>query len=199
MEAVATLLALLVGTLAMLRFYARRNITFLFIGTGFVGTGLLDGHHAIVTSSIFASGLPAAPSSLIPWRWIASRLFLSVLLFLSWIDWTRKSKPGEPGEIGEGIEVPDRGGVDRIELRFFAFVPLPRAYYSEFLFHRPEEFVPALFFLVALIGYLRKWAWRTDDFEHWLVLSLIIGFMGRPCSCRSPAGCSTSSSMRPIC
>ena len=62
---------------------------------------------------------------------------------------------------------------------FFAFVPLPRAYYPNFLFHRPEEFIPAAFFLLALIGYLRKGHWKHDSFEHWLVLSLIVGFMGQ--------------------
>ena len=35
------------------------------------------------------------------------------------------------------------------------------------------------FFLLALVGYLRKGSWRTDDFEHWLVLSLIVAFMGQ--------------------
>ncbi len=62
---------------------------------------------------------------------------------------------------------------------FFAFVPLPRAYYPEFFFHRPEEIPAALFFLVALIGYLRKGHWRNNHFEHWLILSLIIGFVGQ--------------------
>ena len=85
MEAIATLLAIVVGVMAMVRFYAKRDNTFLFIGTGFVGTGLLDGYHAIVTSSFFSSNFPSAPSSLIPWSWIASRLFLSVLLWLSWM------------------------------------------------------------------------------------------------------------------
>ena len=62
---------------------------------------------------------------------------------------------------------------------FFAYVPLPRAYYPELIFHRPEEFGPALFFLLALIGYLRKGDWRHDPLEHWSVLSLIIGLLGQ--------------------
>ena len=62
---------------------------------------------------------------------------------------------------------------------FFAFVPLPPAYYPVPLFHRPEEFVPAAFFLTALIGYLRKGQWRYDVFEHWLVLSLIVGVLSQ--------------------
>ncbi len=56
---------------------------------------------------------------------------------------------------------------------------MPRAYYPEIFFHRPEELVPALFFLLALIGYLKKGHWKEDGFEHWLVLSLIVGFMGQ--------------------
>lgn len=41
--------------------------------------------------------------------------------------------------------------------------------------------MPAFFFALAAIGYLWRGAWKTDDFEHWLVLSLIlcaIGHMG---------------------
>ncbi|MCH8331052.1 MAG: hypothetical protein IH946_06690, partial [Bacteroidetes bacterium] len=51
MEGIATLLALVVGTMALVRFYSKKNNTFLFIGTGFLGTALLDGYHAIVTSA----------------------------------------------------------------------------------------------------------------------------------------------------
>ena len=101
METVASMLALLVGALSMVRFYTKKNNTFLFIGTGFVGTGLLDGYHAVVTSTFFASNFPSAPSSLIPWSWIASRLFLSVLLWLSWLAWRREDRLGESGKIGE--------------------------------------------------------------------------------------------------
>lgn len=73
MEVVATLLALFVGTVALVRFYTRQNNTFLFIGTGFLGTAFLDGYHAIVTSSYFDFLFPSVPSSLIPWSWVASR------------------------------------------------------------------------------------------------------------------------------
>ena len=58
---------------------------------------------------------------------------------------------------------------------FFAFYPLPCAYYPEFVFGPPEEFVSVFFFLLALTGYVRKGAWRHDQFEFWLVISLIVG------------------------
>lgn len=49
MEATAIFLALLVGVIALVRFYSKKTNPYLFIGVGFLGTGLLDGYHAIVT------------------------------------------------------------------------------------------------------------------------------------------------------
>ena len=175
----ATLLALIVGVIALVRFYAKKNNTFLFVGTGFLGTAFLDGYHAVVTSHYFQALLPSDLGSLIPWSWVASRMFLSVMLALSWYAWRRQQRLGEAGQVGEKAVYLFSAAFTLASFLFFAFVPLPRAYYPEFWFHRPEEFVPALFFLIALIGYLRKGEWRTDAFDHWLVLSLIVGFVGQ--------------------
>ena len=179
MEVIATLLALMVGAMALVRFYSKKNNTFLFIGTGFLGTAFLDGYHAVVTSKFFAPYLPSDLPALIPWSWVASRQFLSVLLCLSWLAWVREQRLGKPGRISERSVYLTSGILTLASFLFFAFVPLPRAYSPEIIFHRPEEFLPAFFFLVALIGYLRKGEWRRDAFEHWLVLSLIVGFLGQ--------------------
>ena len=37
-----------------------------------------------------------------------------------------------------------------------AIIPLPTANYADLPFPRPEEWIPALLFLVALIGFLKK-------------------------------------------
>jgi PAS domain-containing protein len=174
MEVVAALLALIVGSLALVRFYAQKNTLFLFIGTGFIGTGLLDGYHALVTSSYFSAHFPSKLDSLIPWSWISSRVFLSIMLCLSWVAWRRESRLGLSGRVKDRTVYLMAGLMTLAIFLFFAFVPLPSAYYRELIFHRPEEFVPAFFFLLALIGYLRKGLWRYNKFEHWLVLSLIV-------------------------
>jgi len=179
MEAVATLLALTVGAMALVRFYSKKNNTFLFIGAGFLGTAFLDGYHAIVTSAAFKPFMPSDLPHLIPWSWVASRLFLSVFLVLSLIAWLREQRLGESGQISERSVYLFAGAFTLLSFAFFAFAPLPRAYYPELVFHRPEEFLPALFFLAALVGYLRKGNWQHDIFEHWLVLSLIVGFVGQ--------------------
>ncbi|MGC2461192.1 MAG: MASE3 domain-containing protein, partial [Steroidobacteraceae bacterium] len=99
MEVVATLLALNVGVLALVRFYSQKDNTFLFIGSGFLGTGLLDGYHAVVTSSHFVIFFPSPSASLVPWSWLASRLFLSVTLCLSWLFWKREQRLGRAGTV----------------------------------------------------------------------------------------------------
>lgn len=179
METVASILALFVGILALARFYSKKNSIFLFVGAGFLGTAALDGYHALVTSSIFADLWPSAPSHLIPWSWIASRMFLAMLMFFSLWAWRREQRLGEAGRIDERLVYVAVVALAVLSFAFFAFYPLPRAYYPAIVFHRPEEFVPALFFGLALVGYLRKGDWKHDAFEHWLVLSLIVGFIGQ--------------------
>lgn len=179
METVATVLSLAVGSLALVRYYSKKENNFLFIGAGFVATAFLDGYHAVVSSSYFIETFPSSPPALIAWSWFASRIFLSILLWLSWLFWWREDRHGAAGRISELLVY---GTVIALALASFAvvaFVPMPAAYYPQLTFPRPQEFVPALFFLLALIGYLRKGKWKTDAFEHWLVLSLIVGFMGQ--------------------
>ncbi len=179
METVATVLALAVGGLALVRFYSKKDNTFLFIGTGFVATAFLDGYHTVVSSSHFIDSFPSTPPSLIAWSWFASRIFLSLLLWMSWLFWRREDRLGAAGRISEKLVYSTVSGLALGCFAIVAFVPMPAAYYQQLPFPRPQEFLPALLFLLALIGYLRKGKWQTDVFEHWLVLSLIVGFMGQ--------------------
>jgi anti-anti-sigma regulatory factor len=174
MEAVTTFVALTVGILALVRFYSQRSNTFLFIGCGFLGAALLDGYHTVVTSSFATGWLPSSLPSLAPWSWMSSRLFLSILLFLSWLAWRREVRLGAAGQVGERMVYMLVGILTLASFLFFSFVPLPRAYHPDLFFHRIEEFGPALFFGLALAGYLFKGSWRQDSFEHWLVMSLIV-------------------------
>jgi len=179
MEVMATLLALIVGLVAVVHFYTKKNNTFLFIGSGFLGTVLLDGYHAIVTSQWFDLLWPSPPPSLIPWSWNASRFFLSILMFMSWWAWRREERLGATGRISEKAVYTVVGVLTLSCFVLFAFVPLPRAYYPELFFGRPEEFLAATFFLAALGGYLKKGSWKHEAFDHWVVLSLIVGFMSQ--------------------
>jgi len=166
--------ALFTGILALVRFYSKKGNTFLFIAVGFIGTAVLDGYHGVATSATFAERFPSSLPSLAPWSWLASRIYLSVFLAVSWIAWRREQRLGDAGRVAEGAIY--FGGIVLTLSCFliFAFIPLPAAYYPGHLFPRPEEWLPALFFLIAFIGFLGKGQWRSDQFESWLVLSLVV-------------------------
>ncbi|MDM8568209.1 ATP-binding protein, partial [Thiotrichales bacterium HSG1] len=177
MEVIASILAYLVGVIALVRFYSKQDGIFLFIGTGFLGTGLFDTYHAIVTSTFFDFSFQS--SSSISWSWVASRLFLAISLWFSLLAWRREQRLGKAGIINKYIVYLFAVLLIVSCFIFFVFVPLPSAYYPDLFFKRPEEFIPAIFFLLALIGYLKKGGWQEDNFEHWLILSLIVSFMGQ--------------------
>jgi PAS domain S-box-containing protein len=179
MEVVATQLAMGVGVVALLRYYTRKDNTFLLIGAGFLGTAFLDGYHAVVTSDVFRPLMPSDLPSLIPWSWSASRLFLSLVMLLSWAAWCREQRLGSAGRFRDRTVYAGIAVFTLASGLFFTFAPLPAAYFPALFFSRPEEFVAATFFLLALGGYLRKGCWRVDQFEHWVVLSLVVGFMGQ--------------------
>jgi len=119
MEVVATILAVFVGMMALVRFYTRKANVFLFIGTGFLGTALLDGYHGLVTSVYFADLFPSPPRSLIPWSWVASRMFLSIFMSLRLVSWRRKKEAGKPSRIRETVIYYAAGALTLVSFFFF--------------------------------------------------------------------------------
>jgi len=174
MEAVATIFALFIGSLALLKYYSRGGTDFLVLGAGFIGISLLDGYHAIVSSIWFKAYLPSDLSSLIPWSWLASRFMLSLMFLVLYIvlKWEYRNKLFReitPKRVFSLVAV-----ITLSSFTFFAFVPLPNGYFEANLIHRPEEYVPAALLTLALIGHLQLDYWRNNSFYHWFILSIII-------------------------
>ena len=172
-ETAATTLAAVVGALALVRFYTRKSSTFLLIGVGFLGTALLDGYHVLATSPLFLVRYPTGLLDLEAWSWIASRVFLSLFLFVSWLSWRQEERRGADAPEERSVFA-TAGALALLIFCFFFFVPVVRAHYPELLISRPGEFVPGIFFGMALVGYLTKGEWRRNSFEHWLVISLLV-------------------------
>src|SRR4051812_12862778 len=167
-EMAAVILSLGVAAISLVRFYSRKSDTFLLLGSAFVGVAFLDAYHAVQAPNL----LTTSP----PWSWLASRLFLAV--FLWWSAPTRRWVPFEArldqrrGYLLGGAGTPAC-------FAFFTFTPLPSAYFPELALRRPAELLPALFFLLAFVRHLRWGRWREWSFEHWLMLSLLVGLMGQ--------------------
>src|SRR6266849_4581521 len=58
LEAVATVLAIVTGVMALVRYYAKKSSAFLILGSGFLGTALLDGYHGLITSTFLVGHTP---------------------------------------------------------------------------------------------------------------------------------------------
>ncbi|OQY44380.1 MAG: hypothetical protein B6242_12860 [Anaerolineaceae bacterium 4572_78] len=175
MESVATFLALFVGVIALVRHYSKKRLVFLLIGTGLLGAAFLDFYHMVVTSPLFVGYFPSAPSSMIPQSWLASRLYLATLVGLSWLIWHNQRKSKYLGVSVEIFVYVLVVGLVVTNILVFSFVSLPRqVYYPNQFFHRPADFIPALLFLVAVIGHAHKKHWKQDDIDHWLFLSLLM-------------------------
>jgi diguanylate cyclase (GGDEF)-like protein/PAS domain S-box-containing protein len=179
LETIATVLAFVTGGLALVRYYSEKKAMFLFIGLGFVATGLLDGYHAMVSSAAFLQSFSGAPFTRISWSWVASRTFLSLLLWLSLLFWRREQRLGAPGKVSEAFVYAFVGALALACAALVKLLPMPPLYQQGSLIARPQDLLAALLFLLALAGYLRKGQWKLDYFEHWLVLCLLTSFMGQ--------------------
>ncbi len=178
MEALATLMAFMVGGLALVRFYSRKQATFLFIGTGFMGAGLLDLNHALLTSQYFLVQEGTAAEDLFAWSWTSERVFLSLFLFVSLLAWRQEVREGEGEAVHEGSVYAVALLLTLVNLFFFEWVPQTRtAHFPGLAVNRPAELLPGLFFLLAFLGYVLKGGWRRDAFEYWLLISLLISTM----------------------
>ena len=180
LEAIATVLAFIIGGLALVRFYSRKQITFLFIGCGFLGAAILNLNHALATSDFFLtlrvqSDPDVRRGDVFAWTWTAERVFLSIFLYVSLLLWRQEVRAGRKGEgISEGFVYGSAVVLTVAYLLFFEYVPLAQMTFPLQAISRPAEFLPALFFLLAFGGFVRKGTWRRDPFEHWLLVSLLI-------------------------
>jgi PAS domain S-box-containing protein len=182
MESVATILAFIVGALALVRYYSRKQVTFLLIGCGFLGAAVLDLNHVIGTVPAMLDARAfvdsrVQPAALYMWTWTAGRVFLSVFLFASLLTWGQEVR-GDGEERGPEVSVYATAVVlTFVNLLFFDYIPLQTLGSFTGFVTRPAEFAPATFFLLAFIGFYRKGSWRRDQFEHWMLVSLLIGFL----------------------
>lgn len=158
MEVVATTLALVVAAMAPFRYYSKEDAKFLFIGTGFFATALLDGYHALVTSTSFRDYYPSPPESLIPWSWMTGRTFLATLMVVSW--WSSQQTPAWHVRASRVYAIVTLLSVTTF--LFFAFVPMHQPQAMGALIGRPEELLIAIvFFGAAHCGYLHSGTWRA--------------------------------------
>ena len=179
-EAVAAVFALLVGGLALMRYYARPERIFLYLGTGYVGAAALTAFHALLTGPMAPSHVGATFTSSDAWTWWAGQLYLSVFYLAAF----SSGRSDDRASVRHDVSTYLTGvGVALLLASLDLWLPRPSVVFLELGVHRPYELLPAFTFALALIGFLRRESWRRDRFHHWVVvalwlnLTLHVGFM----------------------
>jgi signal transduction histidine kinase/DNA-binding response OmpR family regulator len=177
LEVIATQLALITGAMALVRYYSKRKSKFLLLGAGFLGASVLDAYHAAITSTFLVARTPSAFSALTHWSGATSRVFLSLLLCASALVWKGQKSGAAEHRTRESLVYCLVGAWTLITFVFFLWVPLHPAYFPGHVIHRPAELIPGLLFGLAAAGYVWSGLWKTDSFEHWLVVSLMVAMV----------------------
>jgi PAS domain S-box-containing protein len=177
MEVAACLVALMVTKIALVRYYSRPTDRFLLLGVAFLGTGLLDGYHALAGTGLLGDssrGLEMAAQS---WGWLASRLYLATLVVVT--IFIVRIRPQTGKHLDQRLVF---GGAALLFLTFLGLLslaPLSGSYASDLWLRRLLELIPAAAFLAMLVYILRRGDWRSGTYDHWLVLSLLVAFLGQ--------------------
>ncbi|MFZ0546691.1 MAG: ATP-binding protein [Candidatus Promineifilaceae bacterium] len=175
MEFLAATISLFVGTLALIRFYARRQTPFLFIGAGFIGAGLLDAYHAMIAASFIGASLSITGDNVFPWSWNASPLFLSILILGSWIV---RGRQNDTGRFAKALRHWTMPFLLLLFLLYAIFLLVGREYIAS----RPGQTastIASLFLFWASVGYFVEGRWKHDRSEVWLIRGLLIIMAGQ--------------------
>jgi len=172
---ISTLLAGVAGAIALKGYYTTKIPTYLLLGSGLVGSSLLDGYHAVISSSFWVGDSAPALNALTAWSGTTPRVFLSLFLCTLALTEPENRLVRRIGEWGVYALL----GVSILgTFLVFALVPARLALYPRVLVHRTEELIPPVCFALAALAHLRKGAWKTEGFEYWLILSLIAAAAG---------------------
>jgi hypothetical protein len=170
---ISGIFAVFIGIISILRYITQRKSTlFLFLGIGFLAVGLFETLNLVVDLGNFCllfsgnSNLIYSLSSVIP------RLFLAVLIFLSWILSKRYI---------EDSELKDRDNSIYILLFFIIFFFSGVTTYvflgaasKEILLVVILGIVTLLLFLVSFVAYMFRREWLYEDLYFWILYMLAL-------------------------
>lgn len=169
-QSIAAVLAFFCGTAGLYRFYneTQLNGMFLFLGVGFIATGVVDAYHTVVTTAWFKSFFPDVPHSVPEWSWLATRLFLSLLFVLSLCFQNQiKTNQLKPRTVYISVLI-----LTILVLVGFVLIRVPYIIFPDQILARPLELIPGALFIAALIGYFKQ-SWQTEKIPFWLILALV--------------------------
>jgi PAS domain S-box-containing protein len=173
LETISTLLELVAGAIALKGYYTTKASRYLLLGSVLTGAAWLDGCHTLITSSLLAGKIPATLHGLTLWSEVTPRIFPA--LFLSSLAAKTEVQNRLVRRIGEWGVYAVVGASVLAGFLVLTWEPRPLAFDPQGLLHLPANLIPSLFFALAALAHIRKGTWKTNGFEHWLILSLVAG------------------------
>lgn len=177
LETLSTVFAMLLGILLLISYYSKKTNLLLFLACGFIGASVFDLLHTFVTSSFLSHYLPTHDEALSPWSWLVSRIFLSVFICLGCFFWFYELKQKRVVAVSEkklySLLVVS---VILVSVLFFN-VTFTFGHVQFLIFKRPQELIPAFFFVLAFVGFLMKKSWKVEQFEFYLLVFLFINII----------------------
>lgn len=173
METIAAVLAFIVGTFTLVRFYANGSAIHVYVGAGFTGVGFLDITHAVLASQSLEQWTHSLPDMLVSGSWTASRIFLGGVLVLSCRAQNRQDRLAEEAETRPVAVYLTVLLLSLICLVFAALVPEPAGFQIG-KFDRPGELFAGFLFLIAVWQLSRRGVWRSSPFSYWLLACSIV-------------------------
>lgn len=175
-QSIATIIALFCGCAALYRFYSGSKMSgmLLFLGVGFIGTGLIDAYHAVVTTGWFDAAFPKINPSVAEWSWFATRAYLAVFVIISLWALSKSTRSTQPSKQIDPKKVYLYVGIlTLLDFLVFVTIRVPYPVYPDQFLCRPWEIAAGILFLIALIAYLKQGNWKTDKLAFWMVLFLV--------------------------
>jgi len=177
LDLLAGIFAFFIGTLALVRFYTKKNsINYLLLGIGFLAVGILDVLQISLTLNVFSDLFLTHDTEIFPKTVVLSRIFLSLIFFLSWI-YTKeeqKEKKLNDSVVLLGILIVFSIFITLISVFSQIFVE-----FSDYIFAIVMQTIALMVYILTLVGYLRENGMYYRSFDFWILLSLTFGILSQ--------------------
>ncbi len=170
---ISGIFALFIGVIALLRYYTQKELaTYLFLGVGFLGVGILDLAQIVLESGGFTNLFQSSPE-VYSFTTILSKGFLSFLIFVSWFVGRRQNK--------EVLEVrtvkKEKTVMILVSSVFFLFAGfLISLSLSQWISESVLVVVAGVFSLLllvlSLLGYIFRRNWQYSNLDFWIIFSI---------------------------
>ncbi|MDY0097066.1 MAG: MASE3 domain-containing protein [Candidatus Dojkabacteria bacterium] len=169
--------AFFIGTLALLRFYTKKNFTnYLLLGLGFLTVGVIDILQILLSLNAFSDFFSVSTSEVFPSTVVLSRFFLSLIFFLSWLlmkeEYRARVFKEKLAFVGVLFSISAFIAIITIFSNIFEGL-------ESYTFAIVLQTVSLMIYLLTLVGYTRSRGMYYRNFDFWIIFSLTFSILSQ--------------------